>query len=109
MLIFSSVNSYNVMLQCWDPDSKQRPAFPDLVVMIRKVIDHMERMHTPVGTVSYINVPTSQDYLYPLNPQYDMSDEGGLYEEGGYPQTYTLSRVNETQSERLLQSQSTLV
>lgn len=34
----------------------------------------MEMMHAPIssgGSISYVNVPTSQDYLYPLAPPYE--------------------------------------
>ena len=85
-----------------------RPSFSELVVSIKKIIENMEHIHSPVGCVSYVNVPTSQDYLYPLVPQHESTDVtradgdrgamwGGVEKNGPRPPTQKAGmNVNET-------------
>ena len=57
---------YRIMLCCWEPNPKSRPQFEDLVHLVRKVIITLEQAHQQVGLdITYVNVPTSQSYLYP--------------------------------------------
>ena len=56
---------YHIMLHCWEPNSKSRPSFEDLVHHVRQVIITLEMAHQQVGLdTTYINFPT-QSYLYP--------------------------------------------
>ncbi|KAK2177090.1 hypothetical protein NP493_619g04032 [Ridgeia piscesae] len=63
---------YDVMLKCWDADSKIRPRFEDLIHIINEIILNIEYdAHQRVGLdVTYINVtpPHMQGYLYPGMP-----------------------------------------
>ena len=67
-----SVHRYDVMLKCWDADSKIRPRFEDLIHIINEIILNIEYdAHQRVGLdVTYINVtpPHMQGYLYPGMP-----------------------------------------
>jgi hypothetical protein len=61
-----SLVRYAIMLDCWDIDSKMRPPFGDLVHHIKSIIITMQQMQQKVSvTATYINVPSSQGYLYP--------------------------------------------
>ena len=54
------------MLQCWEEHARLRPPFAELVKAVKSIIVHMEKAHQRVGlNVTYINVPTTQTYLYP--------------------------------------------
>ena len=53
------------MLNSWSSEAKDRPSFNELVLTVRKVI-LLEEGEQKVGIdVTYLNVPTSQSYLYP--------------------------------------------
>ena len=54
------------MLDCWDTDPRMRPSFAELVHHVKSIIITMQQMQQKVSiTATYINVPTTQGYLYP--------------------------------------------
>ena len=64
--LFSLFSRYSIMLQCWEEHARLRPSFAELVKAVKSIIMHMEKAHQRVGlNVTYINVPTTQTYLYP--------------------------------------------
>ena len=69
------------MLQCWDGDPKLRPSFAELVQSVESIIANMLSAHEHVGlNVSYVNVPTTQGYLYPTpTPTASAPPEGAAY------------------------------
>ena len=72
---------YMTMLQCWDADPKLRPSFAELVTSVENIITNMLSAHEHVGlNVTYINVPTTQGYLYPTPaPTVNAPPEGAAY------------------------------
>ena len=68
------------MLQCWDADPKLRPSFAELVQYVENIIANMLSSHKHVGlNVTYINVPTTQGYLYPTPTPISAPPEGAAY------------------------------
>lgn len=70
---------YAIMLQCWEEHARLRPSFAELVKAVKSIIVHMEKAHQRVGlNVTYINVPTTQTYLYPQTAS-ETDSSGTIY------------------------------